>query len=75
MYVLGKKSRSVMHRHNILRLLGLTDEPGPGHGDTLSEQQAARRRMRVQDENVEWNRKAAASAGMVAGMVAGLQDA
>ena len=68
MYVLGKKCRSVMHRHNILRLLG---EPGPGHGDTLSEQQAARRRMRVRDENVEWNRRAAASAGMATG----LQDA
>ena len=50
----AKKSLSCI----VLGLLGLTGEPEPGHGDTLSEQQAARRRMGVRDENVKRSRNA-----------------
>ena len=57
MYILGKKNRSLMHRHNILEMLGLTDKPIPGRGDTLIELRAGLRRMKVQQENVEWNER------------------
>jgi len=57
MYILGKKNRSLMHRHNILKILGLTDKPIPGKGDTLVESRAGLRRMKVRQENVEWNEK------------------
>jgi len=59
MYVLGKKTRSFMHRYNMLQLLGLTDKPVPGNGDTPSEQQAALRAMKVREENIQWNERAA----------------
>ncbi|RPB28876.1 MFS general substrate transporter [Terfezia boudieri ATCC MYA-4762] len=57
MYILGKKNRSLMHRHNILEILGLTDRPILGSGDTLIESRARLRRMKVQQENVEWNER------------------
>lgn len=57
MYILGKKNRSLMHRHNILKILGLMDKPIPDRGDTLIESRAGLKRMKVREENVEWNER------------------
>jgi len=57
MYILGKKNRSLMHRHNILEILRLTDKPIAGRGETLIESRAGLRRMKVRQENVEWNER------------------
>ncbi|KAF8464568.1 major facilitator superfamily domain-containing protein [Kalaharituber pfeilii] len=45
MYILGKKNRSLMHRYDILKMLGLTNKPVT----------QPFRPLKAREENLEWN--------------------